>query len=96
VTREAVPPSVTQIVFSSTESLATTWLKHPGMPAALSFNIPIISSRLPGTTVSFTINPYIAFASRERARTGLTVMAPTYSRRFRSHVSRIHVLKGKT
>jgi hypothetical protein len=35
----------------------------PGMSAALSFRIPTISSRLPGTTVSFAINPYIPLAS---------------------------------
>jgi hypothetical protein len=34
--------------------------------AALSFNIAIISSRLPGTAVSFTINPYMLLASCER------------------------------
>jgi hypothetical protein len=53
------------------------------MSAALSFSIPIISSRRPGTTVSFTINPYIPLASCEGARTGVTATAPRYSRNFR-------------
>src|SRR5260370_14110426 len=53
------------------------------MSAALYFSIPIIASRRPGTTVSFTINPYIPLASCEGARTGVTATAPRYSRNFR-------------
>src|SRR5712691_1787855 len=56
------------------------------MSAALSFSIPTISSRLPGTTVSFAINPYIPLASFEPARTGVTVTTPKYSKNFRRSI----------
>jgi hypothetical protein len=48
------------------------------MSAALFFNIPTISSCLPGTTVSFTVNPYIALAFCGLAGAGATMTAPMY------------------
>src|SRR5271157_1582604 len=68
------------------------------MPAALPFNIPIISSRLPGRTVNFAINPHISLASCEPARMGVSVTAPTSDRDFRSvysQLSNIQVVVGE-
>src|SRR5260370_36075923 len=56
------------------------------MSAALSFKISTISSRLPGRSVIFAINPHIPLASCEPARMGVSATAPRYSKNVRRSI----------